>query len=197
VETAHAPAAVAVEPPVAFDLGRRRRPIVAIAGAALVVSAFLPMSDHAPRYPIEVPAFALCYACGLAFAVIGATRSALGLRIGVNVLRVVALAIAVAGLIGMLWSRGLGILELLFGLALLVGTGVYQITEQRAAATTAMFGGIAVMAFGMIAGASNGEPGPLVSVAAAICLLFGGMRWVVSTAVAGGTVPVALARFDR
>jgi len=196
VETLNAPAAVAVEPPTMFANGRRRRPVVAIAGIALGVSMFLPMLESS-RLPIEIPALALVYLCGFAFALIGATRSARGLRAGVNLLRVIALAIAVAGSIVMFWQRAVGIMELLFGLVLLVAIGVYEITEQRAAAATAMFGGIAAMGFGMFAGSGDALVGPYVTEAAAIALLLGGTRWLLATTVVGRDVPIAHARYDR
>jgi hypothetical protein len=164
-----------------IPLGRRRhRWFTAPSGLLLFVCLFLPAVDGCgtPVVPIEMPYFWHPYVYGLAFAVAAFAATARWARTTTIVLRVLAWLTVTGGVLLMVESIMLGIVELTLGTILLAVIGARGHAERRSALTAIVVSVACTLWFGIWSGSSDAMCGVYISLTASIFLLAGSLLWL-------------------
>jgi len=153
------------------------RHVIACSGVLLAVAAVGVVVDIRALLSPAVLVIGLtpCL-CGVAFAAI--PWGPLGLRLGDCLLRGLAIAIALTGLVVMFIYPALGILELLLGMLALAAVGAHPMTARRAAGLATGCGAIGSLWFLVTAAFPLEWPGAsLLAAGASIGLVVGGVLW--------------------
>lgn len=164
---------------------RRHRPLTGMAGVALAASMFLPMMrgcEAGAITRIELPAFWAPYAYGLVFAIFALARGPRMLTLGVAVLRALGWLVVAAGVLTLLSTPPVGVIEIVLGVFLVGAVGWAGTSEPRMASTAVVIGAISAAWFALWSASPDALLGTYVALASAGALFVGGLWWLVELA---------------